>query len=238
MARLTTAPAPLLVRLASVDSTQRYAAELARDGAADRTVVTAETQTAGKGRRGRRWHDAPGASLLVSVITRPSLAPARLPTLSLAAGIAVIDALAAVGVTARLKWPNDALVNGRKVAGVLLERHGDAVVLGIGINVQPASIPPALAGEATSVAGENGHPDRERLLHALMAALDHWRAILERDGFEAVRERWHEVSDTPGRRVAVDGIAGVAVGIDHDGALLVATESGTQRVVAGDVAAG
>ena len=237
MARLTATTAPPLVRLATIDSTQRYAAELARAGAPDRTVVTAETQTAGKGRRGRVWHDAPGASLLVSVITRPVLAPAQLPTLSLAAGVAVIDALAAVGVTARLKWPNDALVDGRKIAGVLLERHGDAVVLGIGINVRHAAIPPVLAEHATSVAGEGGDADRERLLQALLRALDHWRATLECDGFEAVRARWSEVA-TLGQRVSVDGVAGVAAGIDHDGALLVATESGTARVIAGDVAAG
>jgi BirA family biotin operon repressor/biotin-[acetyl-CoA-carboxylase] ligase len=238
VARLTTTTAPSLVRLAAIDSTQRYAAALARSGAPDRTVVTAATQTAGKGRRGRVWHDAPGASLLVSVITRPALAPAQLPTLSLAAGVAVIDALAAVGVTARLKWPNDALVDGRKIAGVLLERHGDAVVIGMGINVEPAAIPPALAIHATSVAGEGGNADRERLLQALLGALDHWRATLERAGFEAVRERWSEASETLGRRVSVDGVVGVAVGIDHDGALLVATGAGTERVVAGDVAAG
>jgi BirA family transcriptional regulator, biotin operon repressor / biotin---[acetyl-CoA-carboxylase] ligase len=227
-----------IIRLAAIDSTQRYAADLAARGAADGTVVVADTQTAGKGRRGRVWHDVPGACLLVSVVVRSSLPVPRLPMLSLAAGVAVVDALEDVGVRARLKWPNDALVGGRKIAGILLERHGHAVVLGVGINVSPGAIPPDVAARATSVAGERGTADREVLLTALLAALTRWRTVLERDGFEPVRMGWTERAAGLGQRITVDGIEGTALGLDDDGALLVATPGGTRRVVAGDVALG
>jgi BirA family biotin operon repressor/biotin-[acetyl-CoA-carboxylase] ligase len=227
-----------IIRLASVDSTQRYAAELARQGASDGTVVVADTQTAGKGRRGRVWHDVPGASLLLSIVVRSSLPLARLPTLSLAAGVAVVDALANVGVDARLKWPNDALVGERKIAGILLERRGDVVVLGVGINVTSAAMPADVAARATSVAAEAGTADRDALLAALVAAFGRWRAVLEREGFEPVRRRWTERAAMLGRRVTVDGIEGTALGLDEDGALLVATAAGTTRVVAGDVTLG
>ena len=116
------AAAPSIVRLGRVASTQAVAFALAADGAPDRTVVVATSQAAGRGRRGRAWLDEPGASLLVSIVLRPRLAPAQLPTLSLTAGVAVAEALAVVaGLAPRLKWPNDVLVDGRKIAGILLE---------------------------------------------------------------------------------------------------------------------
>ena len=228
-----------VVRLASVDSTQRYAAELAGAGAVDGTAVVTDTQTAGKGRRGRTWQDIPGASLLVSIIVRSPLPLVRTPTLSLAAGVAVAEALAAVGVTdARLKWPNDVLVGGRKIAGILLERHGDAIILGIGANVHASAVPDALATPATSVAAEGGVADREALLEAVRASFARWRGHLERDGFEPVRRRWTELAAALGTPVTADGVTGTALGLDVDGALLIATEAGTTRVVAGDVILG
>src|SRR6185369_13879593 len=151
----STAPAPSIVRVGRVDSTQAIAFGLAAQGAADRTVVVAESQAAGRGRRGRVWVDEPGASLLLSVIVRPRLPPARLPLLSLAAGVAVAETLAeATGLSPRLKWPNDVLVDGAKIAGILLEsRLGAAplVVLGIGINLTQTQFPSPLAMRATSV---------------------------------------------------------------------------------------
>jgi len=225
-----------IVRLDTVDSTQRHAAALAAGGAADGTAVVAETQTQGRGRRGRVWQDARGASLLVSVVLRTSLPPARLPMLSIAAGVAVAEALNAVaGLDARLKWPNDVLVGGRKIAGVLLERHGDAVILGIGINVTRDAIPSELAERATSIADEGGSPDREALLEKLLLAVGRWRARLEREGFEPVRAQWTAQAGMLGRHVTVDGVAGIALGIDTDGALLVQTDTGPTRVLAGDV---
>jgi BirA family biotin operon repressor/biotin-[acetyl-CoA-carboxylase] ligase len=226
---------PEIVRLPSVDSTQRYAAELAAAGTADGTAVVADTQTQGRGRRGRVWLDTPGESLLLSVILRTTLPVAQMPTLSIAAGVAVAEALiASAGVEARLKWPNDVLVGGRKVAGVLLERHGDAVILGIGVNVAQTSSR-ALAPQATSIAIEGGRPDREAILGAVLAAVATWRGRLEREGFEPVRARWTALASMVGRRVTADGKVGTALGLDDDGALLIDTATGAARVLAGDV---
>ncbi len=227
-----------IIRLGAVDSTQSFAARLADEGAVDGTAVVAETQTAGRGRRGRVWQDVPGASLLCSMILRTALAPARLPTLSLAAGVAVAEALiSTAGVDARLKWPNDVRVGARKIAGVLLERHGVAVLLGIGVNVAQRAVPAELAAHATSIAIEGGRADRDAILEAVLAAVAHWRARLEQEGFAPVRERWTALAAMLGGRVSVDGIVGTALGLDADGALLIETSTGTTRILAGDVEA-
>lgn len=232
--------APALVRLGRVDSTQTVAFALAADGAADRTVVVAQAQTAGRGRRGRLWLDEPGASLLTSIILRPRLEPARLPTLSLAAGVAVVEALERVtGLKPRLKWPNDVLVDGRKLAGILLEsRIGPSplVVLGIGVNLAQRVFPADLAERATSVRLASGRRvDADTLLTALLESLDAWRTRLETEGWAPIRERWRALTETLGRRVSVDGVEGVAVDVDEDGALIVAEGDVRRRVVAGEV---
>jgi BirA family biotin operon repressor/biotin-[acetyl-CoA-carboxylase] ligase len=232
-----------VVRCGRVESTQSIAFAIAADGAPDRSVVVADSQAAGRGRRGRSWHDEPGASLLVSIILRPTLAAARLPTLSLTAAIAVAEALQeATGLTPRLKWPNDVLVEGRKIAGILLESRRGAmapavVALGIGVNLRQRGFPAELAERATSVRLANGREvERDTLLSALLARLDHWRDRLESEGFAPVRERWRALADTLGRAVSVDGVDGVAVDLDEDGALLVEDAHGVRRrVVAGDV---
>jgi BirA family biotin operon repressor/biotin-[acetyl-CoA-carboxylase] ligase len=232
---------PAIVRKQSVPSTQLVALELAEDGAPDRTVVMAEHQTAGRGRRGARWEDEPGASLLVSIVVRSGLEPARLPTLSYVAAVAVAEALAAVApIVPRLKWPNDVLIGGRKIAGILLEsklgRGPATTILGIGINLGQRHFPPALRERATSVALETGLAiDREALLAALLERFDVWRQRLETEGFDGVRQRWIALSDTIGRRVSVDGREGIAQDLDADGALVLETGAGRQRVVAGEM---
>jgi BirA family biotin operon repressor/biotin-[acetyl-CoA-carboxylase] ligase len=232
--------APALVRLGHVDSTQAVAFALAADGAADRTVVVAQAQTAGRGRRGRLWIDEPGASLLTSIILRPRLTPARLPTLSLAAGVAVAEALERVtGLMPRLKWPNDVLVDGRKLAGILLEsRIGPSplVVLGIGVNLAQRVFPSDLAERATSVRLATGQRvDADTLLTALLESLDAWRARLETEGWAPIRERWCALTETLGRRVSIDDVQGIAVDVDEDGALIVVEGDVRRRVVAGEV---
>lgn len=229
-----------VVRLAVVDSTQQVAFRLAADGAPDGTAVVADEQRAGRGRRGRVWHAAPSEALLVSILLHPRMPPAMWPTLSLAAGVAVAEAVERTAVLAvRLKWPNDVVVRGRKLAGILLESHVTAepvLVAGIGVNVAQRSFPPELADRATSLALETGRTiDREALLQALLASFDAWRDRLERDGFAPVRARWLELTDTLGRRVSVDGVTGQAVDLDADGALLVREAGGLRRVVAGEV---
>jgi BirA family biotin operon repressor/biotin-[acetyl-CoA-carboxylase] ligase len=230
-----------IVRLDRVESTQAVAFGLAADGAADRTAVVADSQAVGRGRRGRVWLDEPGASLLLSVVLRPRLELARLPLLSLAAAVAVAETLVEVaGLAPRLKWPNDVLVGGRKIAGILLEsRLGPAplVVLGIGLNIAQRTFSPALAGRATSVALETTRSvDRERLLGVLLEALDRRRADLERGALVEVLQRWRVLSDTLGRTVTIDDVRGVATDIDDVGALVVADGDGRRRLVfAGEV---
>ncbi len=231
-----------IVRLSVVTSTQAIAFEMAERGTADGTIVVADTQTAGRGRRGRVWHDAPGDSLLVSIVLRPRLNVADLPKLSLAAAVAVAEAIdLTTGLDARLKWPNDVLVNGRKVAGILLESRIVAepiVVAGIGVNLRQRTFPAELAETATSVDLEGGRAvGREELLEAVLAAFERWRRGLEREGFAALRARWLTLADTIGRAVTVGEHAGVAVDLAEDGALVLRQEAGLQRVFAGEVLA-
>ena len=172
----------------------------------------------------------------MSVIVRSSLPTARVPMLSLAAGVAVAEAIiASSGVAARLKWPNDVLVAGRKVAGILLERQGDVVIIGVGVNVSQREFPGELASRATSIALEGGLCDREALLSAVLETVARWRDRLEHDGFEPLRARWIELSAMVGQRVSVDGVVGTTLGLDADGALLIDAGTGSVRILAGDV---
>ena len=251
MAPAASAPG-VIVRLATVDSTQSVAFALAERGAADRTVVVADQQLAGRGRRGRTWSAPAGTSLLASILVRPRLPQPLLATLSLTTAVAAAEALRRVtGVTARLKWPNDLLVSGRKIAGILLESRmtgraaaggstpngsGIVTIVGIGINLGQREFPPDLADGATSVALETGRaPSREAVLTALLEEFDVWRARLEEQGFEPVRDGWRRLSDTLGRRVTVDDVRGIAVDLDVDGALIVDVGGSVKRVLAGAV---
>jgi BirA family transcriptional regulator, biotin operon repressor / biotin---[acetyl-CoA-carboxylase] ligase len=239
-----------IVRLPRVDSTQSTIFDLAAQGAADRTVVVADYQAAGRGRRGRAWDAPTGTSLLMSVLVRPRGTPDGWGGYSLVSALAVAGALAQVaGVDARLKWPNDVLIGGRKIAGILLESRMPAaatdagtassagvIAVGIGINLGQRAFPAGLAARATSVWLETAHDvERDAVLEATLDAFDHWRSTLEREGLAPIRERWLAVADTIGRRVSVDGITGVAVDLDADGALVLQDGERRHRVVAGEV---
>jgi BirA family transcriptional regulator, biotin operon repressor / biotin---[acetyl-CoA-carboxylase] ligase len=239
-----------IVHLPRVDSTQGTIFDLAAQGAADRTVVVADYQAAGRGRRGRAWDAPAGTGLLTSVLVRPRSAREHWGGYSLVSALAVTDALARVaGLGARLKWPNDVLVGGRKIAGILLESRMPAgvsdtgpsgtagvIAVGIGVNLRQRAFPAGLAARATSVWLETGHDvERDAMLTATLEAFDRWRAQLEHDGLAPIRARWLAVADTIGRRVSVDGITGVAVDLDVDGALLLQDGERRHRVVAGEV---
>jgi BirA family biotin operon repressor/biotin-[acetyl-CoA-carboxylase] ligase len=227
-------------RVDVVDSTQSMLARLAREGAPDGTVVTARHQTGGRGRRGRAWWDAPGESLLLSVLLRPAVPAGHLSQLSLVAALAVTDALAAAGVMGRIRWPNDVLVGGSKISGILpdavcgTDGRVEHAIVGIGINLDQRSFPPELAGQATSLRLLTGRAhDPARVEAAVLTALgvryDAWLS----GGFDALRDAWRSRSSTIGARVRLpDGGDGVAVDVDGDGALLVDAGGGTlTRVV-------
>jgi BirA family transcriptional regulator, biotin operon repressor / biotin---[acetyl-CoA-carboxylase] ligase len=232
--------------LDTVDSTQTVLAGLARQGAPEGTVVTARHQTGGRGRRGRHWWDAPGQSLLVSVLLRPAIVPGPVSQIALAAGVAVADALEnTAGVIPGIRWPNDVLVDGRKIGGVLAETAVGAdgavghVLLGIGINVDQSEFPAEVADRAISLRLATGLThDHGQLLKALLEALDRgYRAWLT-GGFAPLRDEWRRRASTLGERVHTpDGEDGVAVDVAADGALLVDVGRGPLRRVVSAAAA-
>jgi BirA family biotin operon repressor/biotin-[acetyl-CoA-carboxylase] ligase len=231
---------------AVLDSTQNLARDLARRGAPEGTVVVAESQTAGRGRLGRQWHSPPGCNLYCSIVLRPPLAPAAVPALALVVGLAVADAVQEVtGGRATLKWPNDVLLAGRKVAGILTELDAEVervhhVIVGIGVNVNTDDFPPELAAKATSLRLAAGRPVARALFTAgLLAALEaRYRRFLA-DGFAAMRSEWEACAALTGKEVRVTApegeVAGRVLGVDDDGALRLAGPHGELRVVAGEV---
>jgi len=243
---------------AETGSTNADAAEAAGRGEPEGLVVVAEQQTAGRGRRDRQWVSPPRAGLTLSVLLRPGEAvngwpPAPRPAygwLGLLAGVALLEAVQQrAEVAATLKWPNDLLVGDAKCAGILAEVIGDAVVLGIGLNVSTRAdeLPPATTGlPATSllVAGAK-HADRDPLLRALLRGLARWYAGWRETGGDAelcgLLGAYRRGCSTIGRDVRVhlptgEVLAGVATTVDADGQLVIRTaDGGERRVSAGDV---
>ena len=231
-------------RLGEVASTQVEAARLAAEGATEGTVVMSTHQSAGRGRRGREWLDAPGESLLMSIVLRPRIPPNLAPQLSLVAAVAVVDALTSAGVTATIRWPNDVMVGKRKICGMLPEavttRDGALghVILGIGVNVNQCGFPAPIRTLATSMRIETGREHAvDGMLDAVLAALEGWYPRFVEEGLGALLPAWLERAQGIGSRArAADGREGVAVGLAEDGALLLRMDSGESvRVVAGEV---
>jgi BirA family biotin operon repressor/biotin-[acetyl-CoA-carboxylase] ligase len=227
--------------LAACESTNSELMRRAEAGAASGTVVVAETQTAGRGRMGRTWFAAPGASLTFSLLWR--FAPRSVPYgLSLAVGVALAEALAAVGVSeVALKWPNDVLRAGRKLAGVLVELAPGApnvAVIGIGLNLR---LPPDMPDDVKALAAAlDIDVAREELLARLLASLHGVLSEFAGNGFFAVRDRWLGRCahlDMPVQILSdfAPPLSGRCVGIDVDGALMIETPVCVQRVLSGDV---
>jgi BirA family transcriptional regulator, biotin operon repressor / biotin---[acetyl-CoA-carboxylase] ligase len=223
-----------------VSSTNDIAASLAERGADEGLVVLADMQTAGRGRLGRSWASPPGAGIYASVILRPRPDAARL--LTIAAGVAVAEGIAtASAFDAELKWPNDVHCGGRKLAGILAERAQSHVVLGFGINVLRAVYPSDVRARATSIELELGRSvDRALVLAECLAALrSRYRDLHEGRG-DAVVSAWRaRGASMLGRRVQWDSAGAVHEGtaerVDDEGALIVKTETGSVRVISGEV---
>jgi BirA family biotin operon repressor/biotin-[acetyl-CoA-carboxylase] ligase len=226
----------------------------ARDGAPDGIVLVADHQSAGRGRLDRAWQAPPGSSLLVSMLTRPALAPADAHLVATAVGCAAVDACAeTAGVTVALKWPNDVVVVDEarvvqgKVAGILAESIVDddqlrAVVVGIGLNVNwPVELPPELRGVAIALNHLVGHDvDREDVLIALVVGASAWiDEIGHASGRARLIERYRAVCSTIGTTVRVElhgeSFTGRATAISDEGHLVVETAGGAREVIAGDV---
>lgn len=247
--------APLVTRarwLPTVTSTMDVVVTEAQAGADAGLLVVADEQTTGRGRRGHEWSSPPGAGLYFSILLRPPAAddsrqPSAVGLITLAAGVAVGEGIRnATGLDVSLKWPNDVLVERRKVAGILAEGVGlglpaQAIVLGIGINVREASLPATIASRATSLAGELGRAvDHGDVLAAVLAALaDQYRRLLDGRYDEVLRAWRLRAPWATGAEVEWDTpqgvMRGVTTGIDDSGALLVRTPAGTERLIAGEV---
>jgi BirA family transcriptional regulator, biotin operon repressor / biotin---[acetyl-CoA-carboxylase] ligase len=212
-------------------STNERAKELAAAGAPHGTLVTADEQSAGRGRQGRVWTAPPGSSILASLVLREfdELLP-------LVASVAVAEACEAAGVNCAIKWPNDVWIDGRKVAGILVEGRPQEgwAVLGFGLNVSTKAdeLPEELKEIATSlqIAAKRA-PSREALLETVLAALEGRLA----DSHETMLAAWAERDALKGRAVSWEGGEGIGAGVDEDGALLVDTDDGRVALDAGEV---
>lgn len=240
-----------LVYLPTLGSTNTHAVELARAGAAEGTLVLTDHQTAGRGRAGRFWEPLPGQQLILSLVLRPPFAPHWLVMASALALTSAIEAVTGIEagieaeIEAEIKWPNDVLVGGRKVSGILIESSDAFAVLGIGVNVNGSlAAHSTLAARATTLAEAVGHPlSREALATELVQELDSLYADLCNRGEPAqreLREAWRARLGTLGRRVSIRQgertLDGLAEDVGTDGALLLRDDLGIQHVITwGDV---
>lgn len=216
----------------SVGSTNDIARNLAKTGAADGTVVVANVQTNGRGSRGRTWTSPAGVNLMLSVILKPEISTDRNGELAFVAAVAVAGTLRDhFGLDARIKWPNDVLVNGRKIAGMIVESAKGAAVLGLGLNVNWTDLPNEIASTATSIAIEKGSKtDLDAILKVLLADLDIAYGVYRARGFSRTLADWRLLEVTIGKdvRVVVEDnvIQGLAVDVDERGNLIVELPSG------------
>jgi BirA family biotin operon repressor/biotin-[acetyl-CoA-carboxylase] ligase len=230
---------------AECESTNTEARRLAEQGEAEGALVLADFQTAGRGRLERAWHAPRGSSLLFSMLLRPALAPGRALLPVMAAALGVMEGIRRVcNLNARLKWPNDILLDGGKAGGILCEGGFDGpalkhVIVGIGLNVNftprtVAGIPP----DAASIQSSLGRPQpRAALLRAILEEIESRYELLLRG--ESLRDEWARALDTLGRRTRIilaDGdFAGMAESVDESGALILRLDDGSRRIVpAGD----
>jgi BirA family transcriptional regulator, biotin operon repressor / biotin---[acetyl-CoA-carboxylase] ligase len=221
-----------------VGSTNDEARRFAEAGAAEGLVVTGEIQTAGRGRQGRTWV-SPHGNLYASFLLRPPVQPAQAGEFGFGAAVAVAEtAEQLAGGNAKCKWPNDVLVGGKKIAGILLESRGtpatlDWLIAGVGVNVSEA--PEKTAWPATSVAAEGGTASVERALEALARRLDHWYRLWLAEGFAPLRQAWlaraHALGETLKIKRNGDEREGTFVGLDSGGALLLELAGGRRETI-------
>jgi len=237
-----------LVARAEVESTNDVAWELLGSGEApDGAVVVADVQTRGRGRAGHAWHTAPGKGLALSIVLQQGCDRRQFGVLPLLTGLALARGLERLGAHAELKWPNDLLLDGRKVSGILVESRRtlegtDAAVIGVGVNVAQAAddFPPELRATATSLALAGVHTTRENVAAAFLTALEPLWAEFQEGGRRVALDAWKARASFWGRRLRVRGatgdVEGVARDLDADGALILEREDGERVTVhAGDV---
>jgi len=234
--------------LFKTDSTNRVALQLGHEGEPHGTLVLAEEQTAGRGRAGRAWHSERASGVYMTALLRPAISPADAPLLTLLAGLAARDAIAEqAGVTPDLRWPNDLLLGGKKIGGILTEMHAEPervrfVIVGIGLNVNHARMPDELRAMATSLRMETGraHSRLELVVRLLRQLESHYNRYLA-EGPGPILERFAEASSfARGKRVRIangrETFEGTTAGLALNGLLQVQRDDGrTETVISGDV---
>lgn len=235
-----------LMCLPEIDSTNARARQLAEGGAAEGTVIIADRQSAGKGRLGRRWESPSAVNLYCSILLRPQIPVQQAPQLTFLSAVAVAETLQKLyHLDAKVKWPNDVLIDGRKIAGLLNEMSAETeqihfVILGIGVNLNMSreQFPDELNYPATSVLLETGETvERVIFIREFLQRLDGYYGEFLQEGFVPIRRRWEALCDMMNLRVRVDQrLQGTVVGLDSDGALRLQLDDGRlERVMAGDV---
>jgi BirA family biotin operon repressor/biotin-[acetyl-CoA-carboxylase] ligase len=232
----------------SLGSTNQLAFRLAEAGVGEGTLIVADEQTHGRGRMGRSWHSPPGLGLWTSVILRPNIPPFKAPGLSICAGLALAQTIKKLtGLDARIKWPNDCLINGLKVGGILLELSAELdrtnfVIAGVGVNVNhlPKDFPKKLSGRATSVRIEWGEEiSRLKLLTSFLQRFESVYLDFKKKGLSPQRQLIKKFSSLLGKKVAVrfgrGRIEGLAQDFDDSGSLVIMTPKGERVVRAGEV---
>lgn len=230
-----------------IDSTNKEAMRQAEAGVPEGTVFFARRQSNGRGRLGRTWHTAEGDALALSILLRPPLPPEKVPQLSLLSAVAVQQACAPMAPDTRIKWPNDILFRGAKLAGILTEMRAEpgqvhAVVIGIGINLRTPKNgwPQSITQPVTDLTTASGKAVRQ--LDIATRLLEQFNRIYARyldRGFDPIREQWWQHHAASGRSVRVHHggsyIEGIAEALDTDGALLLNRGGKTERIIAGDL---
>jgi BirA family biotin operon repressor/biotin-[acetyl-CoA-carboxylase] ligase len=232
----------------TLGSTNQLGFRLAESGASEGTLIVADEQTKGRGRMGKSWHSPPKLGLWMSLILRPDIPPFKAPGLSICAGLALAQAISKLtGMEAKIKWPNDCLMNGRKVGGILLELSAELdrinfVIAGIGVNInqQPSDFPRKLSSVATSVRIEYGKEvSRMKLLALFLQRFEAIYLDFKKKGLAPQRRLIKRFSSLLGRQVAVkfgkEKIEGVAEDIDDNGSLVIRARREKRVVRAGEV---
>lgn len=221
-----------------VESTQEIAHQLAREGAQEGTVVIAEQQSKGRGRLGRKWESPKGTGIWMSIIVRPNIPPFQAPQLTLLTAVAIVQAIQQVtNLQPEIKWPNDILINGKKLVGILTELQAEAdiiqaIIIGVGINVNTKLFPEELQNKATSLLLENNGQEVERaaLIRAIFQQFEKLYEEYLQHGFKPIKLLWESYNISIGKYITAktlsEEIKGYAKGITDEGVLLVEDDFG------------
>lgn len=221
----------------TVDSTQKEAHRISQDGCMEGTLVIAEEQTAGRGRMARNWHSPKYTGIWMSIILKPELPPYRAPQFTLIAAVAIVEAVEEItGIQPEIKWPNDSLIKGKKITGILTELQADAdqihaLIIGIGMNVNQSEFPKEIEKIATSLAIEKGEKiSRALLIQRILEKLEFYYEMYVEEGFYPIKQLWEKYAISIGKQIIArtinKEIKGKAIGITDDGVLKLKDENG------------